>query len=117
MSTIEPTPSSGGQNDLQRYLDSASTLESAQSQIEALEQTEAVKDFHNQMELLRRRLLQQPGTFRDMFIADGSNAVVWEFQQAELGGQFVRTLWELLLRDDDTSKVLMRFIWNVPLGM
>ena len=117
MSTIEPTPSAGGQNDLHRYLDSASTLESAQSQIEALEQTEAVKDFHNQMELLRRRLLQQPDAFRDMFIADGTNAVVWEFQQPELGAQFVRTLWELLLRDDDTSKVLMRFIWNVPLGM
>ena len=117
MSTIEPTPSSGAQNDLHRYLDSASTLESAQSQIEALEQTEAVKDFHNQMELLRRRLLQQPDAFRDMFIADGTNAVVWEFQQPELGAQFVRTLWELLLRDDDTSKVLMRFIWNVPLGM
>ena len=117
MSTIEPTPSSGAQNDLHRYLDSASRLESAQSQIEALEQTEAVKDFHNQMELLRRRLLQQPDAFRDMFIADGTNAVVWEFQQPELGAQFVRTLWELLVRDDDTSKVLMRFIWNVPLGM
>ena len=117
MSSVESTPSSGNQSDLLNYLDSASTLESAQSRLEALEQTEAVKDFHNQMELLRRRLLQQPDAFRGMFIADGSNAVVWEFQQAELGAQFVRTLWELLLRDDDTSKVLMRFIWNVPLGM
>ena len=117
MSTLEPTPSAGGQNDLHRYLDSASALESTRSELEALEQTEAVKDFHNQMELLRRRLLQQPGAFRDMFIADGTNAVVWEFQQPELGAPFIRTLWELLLRDDDTSKVLMRFIWNVPLGM
>ena len=117
MSAVDSTPSSGSQNELHRYLDSASTLEAAQSQIEALEQTEAVKDFHNQMELLRRRLLQQPGAFRDMFIADGTNAVVWEFQQPELGAQFIRTLWELLLRDDDTSKVLMRFIWAVPLGM
>ena len=117
MSAVDSPPSSGSQNELHRYVDSASALENAQSQIEALEQTEAVKDFHNQMELLRRRLLQQPGAFRDMFIADGTNAVVWEFQQPELGAQFVRTLWELLLRDDDTSKVLMRFIWNVPLGM
>ena len=76
MSAVDSPPSSGSQNELHRYVDSASALENAQSQIEALEQTEAVKDFHNQMELLRRRLLQQPGAFRDMFIADGTNAVV-----------------------------------------
>jgi glutamate synthase (NADPH/NADH) small chain len=108
---------SGNQDDLYRYLNASSTLESTRSQLEALEQTAAVEDFHNQMELLRRRLLQQPGAFRDMFIADGTNAIVWEFKQPELGPEFTQTFWNLLLRDDDTSKVLMRFVWNVPLGL
>ncbi|MFZ4480377.1 MAG: 2-polyprenylphenol hydroxylase, partial [Rhodoferax sp.] len=104
-------------DDLYNYLDASSTLETTQSQIEALEQSQAVEDFHNQMALLQRRLLSEPQAFRDMFIADGTNAIVWEFQQPELSAAFVRTLWELMLRDDDTSKVLMRFIWNVPLSL
>ncbi|MEI7611713.1 MAG: FAD-dependent oxidoreductase, partial [Betaproteobacteria bacterium] len=115
MSTGAPNPS--GQDDLNRYLDASSTLENTRSQLEELEQSAAVEDFHNQMALLQRRLLNEPQAFRDMFIADGSNAIVWEFKQPELSPEFVRTFWELLLRDDDTSKVLMRFVWNVPLGL
>ena len=113
----QPKPSSSNPDDLYRYLNASSTLESTRSQIEALEQTAAVEDFHLQMELLRRRLQQQPAAFREMFIADGSHAIVWEFQQPELGSEFVRTFWEILLRDDDSSRVLMRFVWNVPLGL
>jgi glutamate synthase (NADPH/NADH) small chain len=40
---------------------------------------------------------------------------VWEFKQNELGGNFIKTLWNLLLRDDDMSTILMRFIWALPL--
>ena len=104
-------------DDLYRYLNASNTLESTRSQLEALEQSEAVEAFHNQMALLQRRLLQQPEAFRDMFIADGSNAIVWEFKQPELSEAFTKTFWELLLKDDDTSKVLMRFVWNVPLSL
>ncbi len=43
--------------------------------------------------------------------------MAWEFQQPELGTEFVRAFWNLLLADDDTSKVLMRFVWSVPLGL
>ena len=113
MSNATPSP----QDDLYQYLNAGKALESTRSQIEALEQSEAVEAFHNQMALLQRRLLAEPQAFRDMFIADGTNAIVWEFQQPELGPEFVRTFWEMLLRDDDTSKVLMRFVWNVPLGL
>jgi len=109
------TPSS--QDDLNRYLNASSTLDSTRAQLEALEQSAAVEDFHNQMALLQRRLLQEPQAFRDMFIADGTNAIVWEFKQPELSPEFTKTFWNLLLRDDDTSKVLMRFVWNVPLGL
>jgi len=113
MSQATPNP----QEDLYRYLNASESLESTRSQIEALEQSDAVNAFHNQMELLKRRLLQEPQAFREMFIADGANAIVWEFQQPELSEGFIKTFWELLLRDDDISKVLMRFVWNVPLGL
>ena len=115
MSTEAPIPSN--QDDLSRYLNASTTLESTQSQIEALEQSEAVEAFHNQMALLQRRLLNEPAAFRDMFISDGANAIVWEFKQPELSPEFTKTFWDLLLRDDDTSKVLMRFVWSVPLGL
>ena len=115
MSADTRTPAGG--DELHRYLNASRTLQSTQSQLEALEQSEAVESFHNQMALLQRRLQQEPQAFRDLFIADGANAVVWEFKQPELSGDFVRTFWNLLLRDDDTSKVLMRFVWNVPLGL
>ena len=106
-----------GGDELNRYLSASSTLAATRSQLEALEQTEAVETFHSQLALLRRRLLNEPQAFRDMFIADGTNAMIWEFQQDELSPEFTRTFWSLLLRDDDTSKVLMRFVWNVPLGL
>lgn len=115
MSSVNPVPHNG--DELQRYLSASSTLESTRSQIEALEGSLEVETFNQQLTLLRRRLLTEPQAFRDMFIADGSNAMVWEFQQEELSAEFTRTLWALLLRDDDASKVLMRFVWNVPLRL
>ncbi len=79
--------------------------------------TEAVEEFDQQLDLLRRRLLTEPRSFRELFISDGMAAVAWEFQQPELGEQFVRTLWDTLLGGDDSSTVLMRFLWDLPLGM
>ena len=69
-----------------------------------------------QVELLRRRLEADPQAFRETFIEDGMNAVTWEFSQQELGEDFTRAMWEVLLREDDSSKVLMRFLWAVPLS-
>ena len=43
---------------------------------DALEQTDAVESFNKQLALLRQRLLSQPAAFRDMFIADGANALL-----------------------------------------
>jgi glutamate synthase (NADPH) small chain len=74
------------------------------------------QQVEQQVELLRRRLEADPQAFREMFIEDGMNAVRWEFSQAEIGEDFVRSMWEVLLRGDDASKVLMRFVWALPLG-
>ena len=69
-----------------------------------------------QVELLRRRLEADPQAFRETFIEDGMNAVTWEFAQPELGEEFTRAMWEVLLREDDASRVLMRYLWAVPLS-
>lgn len=69
-----------------------------------------------QVELLRRRLEAQPQAFREMFIEDGMAAVVWEFTQPELSEEFTRAFWEVLLREDDSSRLLMRFAWGLPLS-
>ena len=104
-------------SDVQRYINASHTLNATRAQLDALEESAAVETFHQQMALLQRRLLSEPQAFRDMFMADGANAIVWEFQQEALGAQFVRTLWDLILRNDDASQLLMRFIWNVPLRL
>ena len=105
------------QDDLQHYLAASDALKSTRGEVEALEQTAAVETFNRQMELLRRRLLSDPQAFREMFISDGAAAVAAEFQQEALSAEFIRAFWEQLLRDDDVSIVLMRFVWNVPLGL
>ena len=116
MSTGTFIPAEAG-GDLTRYLHVSNAMESTRSQLDQLEQSEAVGVFKKQMDLLRRRLLNEPNSFRDMFINDGANALIWEFKQEELTPGFVRTMWELMLRDDDMSKVLMRFVWHVPLKL
>ncbi len=68
-----------------------------------------------QLTLLRKRLLSDPQSLRGVFMADGMQAIAWEFQQEELGAAFTSTLWNLLLRDDDMSTMLLRFVWNMPL--
>ena len=104
-----------GGEELQRFLRASSAYDATRQELEELAHSEAVELFQKQLGLLRRRLLKDPNTFREMFVADGTQAIVWEFQQDELGVGFTRTLWDLLLRGDDMSAILQRFIWNVPL--
>ncbi|MCL2897320.1 sulfide/dihydroorotate dehydrogenase-like FAD/NAD-binding protein [Brenneria tiliae] len=114
---ISSPQGASSEDELRRYLSAGSTLENTRSQLAALEQTEPVETYHQQLALLSRRLQNEPWVFRDIFIADGTQAVAWEFRQEELGAAFIQTLWELLLRDDDASKLLMRFVWDVPLKL
>ena len=41
--------------------------------------------FQQQLALLRRHLLSDPRSLRSVFVADGVQAIAWEFQQPELG--------------------------------
>jgi len=101
--------------DLRRYGEASRALEMTQGEIENLEQSEAFDVFQKQLGLLRKRLLSSPKSLRQVFIDDGSQAIVWEFKQDALGAEFTKTLWNLLLRDDDMSAILLSFVWNVPL--
>jgi glutamate synthase (NADPH/NADH) small chain len=101
--------------DLARLRAVSTTLESTEKEFEQLEHTEAFDVFQKQLALLKRRLLNDPKSLRQMFIADGMQAIVWEFKQDALGAQFTKALWNLLVRDDDMSTILQRFIWAMPL--
>ena len=113
--TAERTAAAGKNDDLERYREASLALEMTQSEIEQLEHSEAFEVFQKQLGLLRKRLLHSPQSLRQTFIDDGTQAIVWEFKRGALGGAFTKTLWNLLLRDDDMRAILLRFIWNLPL--
>ena len=72
--------------------------------------------FSSQLGLLERRLTADPRSFRELFTADGMEAVAWEFRQDELSPHFIASVWDVLSRDDDSSRILMRFLWRLPVG-
>ena len=47
------------------------------------------EQFSSQLGLLERRLTADPRSFRDLFTADGMEAVAWEFRQDELSAHFI----------------------------
>jgi len=90
-------------------------IEEAREEITELEHSKSVELFQKQVGLLQKRLVNDPQFFQQMFITEGTSAIAWEFQQDALGKDFTHTLWELLLRNDDMSTLLLRFLWNIPL--
>lgn len=109
-------------DDLQRYHLANQEIElsnqraeSVVQEIKTLANSKAVEVFQNQVDLLKKRLINDPRFFQQAFIEDGMNAVAFEFSQDELSGKFTKTLWDLLLNEDDMSTVLLRLIWDVPL--
>jgi len=108
--------------DLERYYranqavtSSRDRLRNAQDEIQALEHSEAVEVFQKQIDLLQKRLVTDPRYFNQLFISGGIDAVAWEFRKDELDPDFTHKLWDLLLRGDDMSTLLTRFLWNIPL--
>ncbi len=118
MSIVDETAPGVGspREDLRRYLDAKQSLETTTNEVEGLEDSVGVETFKQQLDLLKRRLVDDPAVFRDMFIDDGVAAAAWEFQQPELSDEFLETLWGLLCVEGDASTVLMRFIWDLPVG-
>jgi glutamate synthase (NADPH/NADH) small chain len=110
------------QMDVQRYYQANREIENNRHYIEQaretvteLENSRSVELFQKQLGLLQKRLVHDPQFFQQMFISEGTSAIAWEFQQDELGEAFTHTLWGLLLRNDEMSTLLLRFLWNIPL--
>ena len=108
--------------DVERYYRANQEIESnrnrihdAREEVQELEHSNAVEVFQKQIGLLQKRLIDDPKFFNQVFINEGINAISWEFQQDALSKSFTSTLWEMLVRADDMSTVLLRFIWNIPL--
>lgn len=124
-----PTPGAAPQppgpyqhEDLERYYRASrevasnrDRIQDAQGELRALEHSEAVELFQKQVDLLQKRLVTDPQYFNRLFIAEGIDAIAWEFRKEELDPDFTHRLWGLLLRDDDMSTLLLRFLWNIPL--
>ena len=92
-------------------------IEKTRDQITELEHSKSVELFQRQVALLQKRLLNDPKIFQQMFISEGTSAIAWEFQQDKLSKKFTHTFWELLLKNDDMSSLLLRFVWNLPLKL
>lgn len=103
--------------DIRQYLSARDAMEATQARMQELEGSEVVESFNNQLAVLRQQLADNPRQFRQLFIDSGIASVVTEFQRDELSDQFTRALWDALLRDDDSSKLVMRFLWDVPLRL
>ncbi len=110
--------------DIDHYLQASLEIESnrhhiadSQRQIAELEHSNAVELFQKQLGLLQKHLLNEPQFFQQMFINDGTGAIAREFQQDELSEKFTHTFWNLLLRNDDFSSLLLRFVWHLPLKL
>ncbi|MDR0783778.1 MAG: sulfide/dihydroorotate dehydrogenase-like FAD/NAD-binding protein [Propionibacteriaceae bacterium] len=76
-----------------------------------------MSDLSSELTLLARRLEADPRAFRDLILGEGIAAIAAEFAPGnELSAAFVERAWEILLAGDDTSSVLMRFLWQLPVG-
>ncbi|MDR1394077.1 MAG: sulfide/dihydroorotate dehydrogenase-like FAD/NAD-binding protein [Bifidobacteriaceae bacterium] len=93
-----------------------SALSASAAEVARLESEPAVDTFNRQMSILERRLAAQPRFFRDLFMAEGVAAVATEFQGEDLSQDFTLALWARLEREGSAATLLMRFIWNLPVG-
>lgn len=102
---------------VEAYLAARASLDASRDQLAALASDPSVSAFQAQMAVLQRQLATNPDQFRDLFLRDGVEQVAAGFAAERLERDFVRQLWDVLLRDDDASAVVMRFLWGAPLRL
>lgn len=69
-----------------------------------------------EMSVLERRFNADPKLFQTMFIAEGLGQLHAAFAAGELPEELTVKIWELLEREDSVGRVMMRFLWDLPLG-
>lgn len=102
---------------VESYLAAQAALDASRAQLAALASDPAVGAFEAQVEVLKRQLAADPRQFRELFLRDGVQQVAAAFSAGPLTAEFTRRLWAVLLRDDDASTVVMRFLWGAPLRL
>ena len=68
-----------------------------------------------QWNVLQRRLSSSPEQFRGFFVGEGLGQLHAAFAAGEIPEPMIRKIWELLMREDSVGRVMMRFIWDLPL--
>ena len=102
---------------VEAYLAAQARLDASRTQMAALASDPAVGAFEAQLAVLKRQLANDPAQFRDLFIRDGLQQVAAAFAGERLTADFTRQLWAVLLREDDASLVVRRFLWDAPLRL
>ncbi len=97
------------------YLAASESLTASRKALDALAADSEVAAFEAQLTVLKRSLAADPKQFSGLFIAGGMAAVAAEFRAGELSASFTRLLWDMLLRTDDAGRLVMRFLWDLPL--
>lgn len=69
-----------------------------------------------QLNILERRFNADPKLFQAMFVAEGLAQLHAAFDAGELPEAMTLKIWELLEREDTVGRIMMRFLWNLPLG-
>lgn len=69
-----------------------------------------------QLNILERRFNADPKLFQAMFVAEGLAQLHAAFDAGELSEAMTLKIWELLEREDTVGRIMMRFLWNLPLG-
>ncbi len=99
------------------YLAAQAALDASREQLASLASDPGVATFQAQIEVLKRQLAADPGQFRDLFIRDGVEQIAAGFAEDALTAEFTTKLWEVLLRDDDATRIVRRFLWDAPLRL
>ncbi|MDR2895550.1 MAG: sulfide/dihydroorotate dehydrogenase-like FAD/NAD-binding protein [Propionibacteriaceae bacterium] len=74
-------------------------------------------DLTAELSLLAASLSANPAAFRDVIISQGLAGVAAQFEAGhQLDTAFTEQLWSTLLAGGDPATVLMRFIWQLPVG-
>jgi glutamate synthase (NADPH/NADH) small chain len=102
---------------VRQYLAAQEQLDATREQLSELAKEDATGTFDAQVTVLKRHLAANPRAFTPLFINDGMSAIAAEFEKGDLSKSFINAFWDALLRDDDGSTVLMRFIWYAPLRL
>ena len=102
---------------VEEYLAAQARLDASRGAMAALASDPAVGTFEAQLSVLKRQLASDPGQFRELFVRDGMQQVAAQFAAGALTAEFTAKLWDILLRDDDASRLIMRFLWDAPLRL